>query len=68
MALAMTLLMYADTSAVAATATGSISGHVTDAENNSPLPYCRIQIAGSSRVCATDEAGDYKLDNLAPGT
>ncbi len=67
MAFAMAVQMHVYASVASAGGTGSISGHVTDTETGSPLPYCNILIPGTSHACVTDEDGNYLLKNLAPG-
>ncbi|HWP81431.1 MAG TPA: TonB-dependent receptor [Bacteroidota bacterium] len=47
---------------------GSVSGKVTDAETQDPLPFVNIVVKGTSLGTATDESGQYTLRNIPPGT
>jgi hypothetical protein len=44
---------------------GSVSGHVTDSANSSPLVGATVAYSGGSTT--TDATGAYSLSNLAPG-
>lgn len=48
--------------------TGIISGRVTDAETNEPVPFVNIIVKGTTMGTATDEKGQYTLRSIPPGT
>lgn len=47
--------------------TGTISGRVTDYITGDPIPNVNIVIAGTSIGIATDNNGEYVLQNVPPG-
>jgi iron complex outermembrane receptor protein len=47
--------------------TGSITGTVTDTQGN-PLPGANVAVEGTSLGAATDLAGSYTIQGVAPGT
>ena len=46
---------------------GSVSGKVTDASNNSPLIGANVILEGTSLGAATDGEGRYEIKGLAAG-
>ena len=46
---------------------GSVSGKVTDATNNSPLIGANVILEGTSLGAATDGEGRYEIKGLASG-
>ena len=51
----------------AQTATGSVSGRVQNVGNGKYLNNVRITLEGSNRATATNEFGEYRLDNVPAG-
>ncbi len=47
--------------------TGIIYGTVKNSLNNEPLPYVTIILSGTTTGTLTDEAGQYKIEDLEPG-
>ncbi|NCG29109.1 MAG: TonB-dependent receptor plug domain-containing protein [Bacteroidetes bacterium] len=47
---------------------GTIKGRVYNGINNEPLPYVNVVIENTSIGSTTDENGDYKIEQLTPGT
>jgi outer membrane receptor for ferrienterochelin and colicin len=47
---------------------GIIKGHVTDTQTEEPLAYVNITIDGTRLGTASNEKGDYVIENVAPGT
>lgn len=46
----------------------NISGRVTDAATNAPLPFASVYLNGSTRGTTTDEQGRYTLSHVPLGT
>src|SRR6266550_3881443 len=44
-----------------------LTGRVLDARNGEPLPDARVRLASPPAETATDRAGGFRFDNLAPG-
>lgn len=51
-----------------APATGTLTGVITHAETDAPLPDVNVVVDGIGRGTATDRTGRYEITNLAPGT
>ena len=51
-----------------AEAAGTVKGKITDARNNTPLPYANVVILGTQLGAITQEDGSYKIANVPPGT
>ncbi len=51
-----------------APATGTLTGVITHAETDAPLPDVNVVVDGTGRGAATDRTGRYEITNLAPGT
>ena len=63
------LFIFLFTAFVQAQDTGSIIGKLTDKEfNNEPLPFANVLIKGTTTGVTSDVDGNYRLDNLNPGT
>ena len=61
-------LVLGATSALAqSTATGSLTGRVTDATTKLALPGARVAVAGTNLEAFTDRGGYYELDNVPAG-
>lgn len=52
---------------IAAQTTGSISGVITEAGINEPLPTVSVRILGSNLGAATDLDGRFVIRNVRPG-
>src|SRR3989338_3251910 len=48
--------------------TGNIRGKVVSAATQRPVPGARVSIPGSNLGTVTNEAGNYELLNLGPGS
>jgi len=48
--------------------TGTIKGRVFNESNNEPIPFATVYIDSTNSGTTTDFDGNYKLNNLAPGT
>jgi len=48
--------------------TGKISGRVTDAETDQPLPGVNVIVEGTDQGAATDDNGDYFIIQMEPGS
>ena len=46
---------------------GFIKGQIRDAETNEPLVGVNVILYGTTRGASTDEEGEYRIDNVAPG-
>ncbi len=46
---------------------GTITGRVTDQSTGLPIVGAQVTIAGTTRRALTDQAGQYRLDNVTPG-
>ena len=55
-------------SLVASAQTATITGKVTDAKTNETLIGATIYLDGTSQGTITDFDGNYRLDNVQPGT
>jgi len=62
------LLVVANIVFVQALVAGNITGHVTDAATNGPLPGANVSIDGTAFGAASDRTGDYSIANIPPGT
>lgn len=62
----LVLVLFASISSLTA-ATGSISGRVTDASDDSPLWGTNILLAGTSTGTSTDHEGKYRLTGIPEG-
>ena len=49
-------------------ATGSLSGHIRDASTHQPLIGVNVMVKGTSMGAATDQFGNFILDDLAVGS
>lgn len=47
---------------------GSIKGQVLNASNNEPIAFATVYIDSTNNGTTSDIDGNYKLDNLTPGT
>lgn len=47
---------------------GAVEGQVTDAETEDPLPGVNVVLEGTQRGAATNADGQYRIDNVEPGT
>ena len=47
---------------------GSITGQITDAENNDPLIGANVIVEGTNMGAATDVNGNYNILNVPVGT
>ena len=47
---------------------GSITGKVTDANTNNPVPGARVSVVSSNLTAITNALGVYTLKSVAPGT
>ncbi len=47
---------------------GDIKGVVYDKQSNSPLPSASIIVQGTQKGSATDNSGNYEINNIPPGT
>ncbi|MDA8714245.1 TonB-dependent receptor [Flavobacteriales bacterium] len=47
--------------------TAKISGKITDATSNEPVPFATVKITNPLKGVESDESGNYKLINLTPG-
>ena len=47
---------------------GTVNGHVTDRATQRPLRVAQVRVVGTTRGAATDDAGNYRLAGLHPGT
>ncbi len=45
----------------------SIKGKVVDAKNAKPLPDANIEIVGTSKGAASDEFGEFVIEQIPPG-
>ena len=54
-------------SAASAQEVGSISGRVTDAASNSPIPSVQVQVVGTTRGATTAEDGRFRIPNVRTG-
>jgi TonB-dependent receptor len=66
-ACAAVLISLAPLAANAQTATGSLTGRVTDANNRSPLPGVEVRVAGTSLSAASERDGTYTLTAVPTG-
>src|SRR4051812_38507085 len=48
--------------------TGTITGRVTDRQNERPLGAVQVRISGTQRGAQTDEAGTYRITNVPGGS
>jgi hypothetical protein len=68
----LVLLALAGTAAAQSMTTGAIQGVVTDKSNGEPLMAVTVVATSpsmqGSQAAITDESGQYKISNLAPGT
>ena len=48
--------------------TGIITGRVSNDINNESIPFADIYIDGTSIGTISDEEGNYRIENLSPGT
>ncbi|NIT55872.1 MAG: TonB-dependent receptor plug domain-containing protein, partial [Aliifodinibius sp.] len=57
-------------SAMGATAqnTGTIEGTVTDQESGEVMPGVNVALIGTTKGAATNEAGEYEITEIEPGT
>ena len=62
----ITILVFI-VSSVAIGQNGTIYGTVSNTLNNEPLPFVTIIVAGTTLGAITDDAGNYKIENLQPG-
>ncbi|MBP9221034.1 MAG: carboxypeptidase-like regulatory domain-containing protein, partial [Chitinophagales bacterium] len=60
-------LLFILINSVSVAQTGIIYGTVNNSLNNEPLPFVTIIISGTNIGTVTDDAGNYKIENLAPG-
>jgi TonB-dependent receptor len=65
---AVTALVSVGSAQTARTATGSITGRVTNAAGDSFLERVRVTVEGTSLETFTDAAGGYRLDGVPAGT
>jgi hypothetical protein len=54
--------------AFAQTATGVVTGKVTDRNSQRPLASVQVRVAGSPRAALTDDAGNYRITAVPAGT
>ncbi len=47
--------------------TAKISGKITDATSNEPVPFATVKITNPLKGVESDESGNYNLINLTPG-
>ncbi|HZO20662.1 MAG TPA: SusC/RagA family TonB-linked outer membrane protein [Gemmatimonadaceae bacterium] len=47
---------------------GSVSGRVTDASSNEPIPAAQVSIVGTTTGASTNSDGQYTIRSLRPGT
>ncbi|MCX6137007.1 MAG: TonB-dependent receptor, partial [Ignavibacteriales bacterium] len=63
-----TMLLIAYAQFAFAGSTGKITGKVTDAKTNEPIPFAAVTIAGTTMGAATDGEGRFVILNVPPGT
>lgn len=61
------VLLFLSSISVFAQATGSVSGTVTVAADNSPLHGASVRIAGLNKSAITDDEGKFSIAGLPPG-
>jgi len=66
--LCLLLVMLTWTGGLVAGTTGKISGHVTDAGTDEPLPGANIVLVGTALGASTGSDGSYVILNIPPGT
>ena len=59
--------VFAVTAVMAHAQSGVISGKVTNARTNEPVPFTNVLVQGTNVATATDMEGLYRLEGLAPG-
>ena len=59
--------IFAVTAVMAHAQSGVISGKVTNARTNEPVPFTNVLVQGTNVATATDMEGLYRLEGLAPG-
>lgn len=47
---------------------GTLKGRVSGTMNNEPLPFVNIQLEGSELGASSDVDGNYKIENIPPGS
>lgn len=47
--------------------TGVISGRISEAKNNRPIPFANVVIQGTTTGASSDLDGNYAIQNLTPG-
>ncbi|HEV2149338.1 MAG TPA: SusC/RagA family TonB-linked outer membrane protein [Longimicrobiaceae bacterium] len=67
-ALALAALCAASVPSLAAQATGTIRGRVTNASSQRPLSGAPVAIPGTNRRAVTDETGSYQIANVPAGS
>src|SRR2546423_11872701 len=55
-------------SATAAVAQGTISGRLTDAASNQPVPEARVLVTGTNIFAISNAEARYTLRNVSPGS
>ncbi len=65
---AAAVVLGAATAPLAAQATGTIRGTVTEASSQRPLSGAQVTVVGGSRRAVTNAAGEYVLANVPAGT
>lgn len=64
--LAVAILAFLSSSAVAQTAKGTLTGRVADSQN-AVLPGARVRVEPGDLAVATDQQGEFTVINLTPG-
>jgi TonB-linked SusC/RagA family outer membrane protein len=67
LAVAVTAVALLDPSRIAAQATGSVAGTISDSTTRQPIPGVQVIIAGTSRGSVTDDAGRYVIRSVPAG-
>ena len=65
---AVLLLLLGASAPLAAQATGTLRGKVTDARSARPLQSVQVYIPGTGRGVLTDASGDFQMLNIPIGT
>ncbi|MDB5125265.1 MAG: hypothetical protein JWP94_3394 [Mucilaginibacter sp.] len=62
------LLVLLFTASFASAQTSVITGHVTDGNSREPLPAAYVHFDGTSKGGTTDAFGNYRIQNITPGS
>ncbi len=62
------ILLTAAATAAAQSPTGTVTGHVTDADLRRPIANAQVVLVGTTLGARTDESGAYRLPNIPAGT